>query len=80
LYGKANVADAELASWAIFLLHEFAIHRISLTESDVAVDKICAIKGLIRILAGFIEPTETIVPRIALRLLNSLCDSKSYFF
>ncbi|KAJ3352612.1 hypothetical protein HDU91_005985, partial [Kappamyces sp. JEL0680] len=65
--------DSELCQWSIFLLHEFAIRR-------VRIDEIIGIKGLIKILVPFIQNNETIMPRIILRTLKTLCDYQKWFY
>jgi hypothetical protein len=58
--------DAELVSWSIFMLHEFAYR-------NVARDQVRQIKGLLKLLSPLLVKSDNVIPRIILRTLKSLC-------
>ncbi|KAI8906729.1 armadillo-type protein [Gorgonomyces haynaldii] len=64
--------DQELASWAIFFLHEFA-HR------DVLRDEIRQVKGLLKQLIPMMAQPNSIISRIILRILKCLCKDNMHF-
>ncbi|KAJ3275868.1 hypothetical protein HDV01_006734 [Terramyces sp. JEL0728] len=71
--GCLRNSDVELASWSIFVLHEYVIRKVKLKE-------ICGIKGFIKIITPLIKNSDTILPRIILRLLKCLCESEKLFY
>nr|KAJ3422335.1 hypothetical protein HK105_000154 [Polyrhizophydium stewartii] len=58
--------DYELVSWAILLLHEFAV-------KDIAKDQIASISGLFKAIAYCLSNNETVIARVTLRIVKSLC-------
>lgn len=65
--------DSELAQWTLFLIHEFAIR-------SVRIDDIIQIKGLLKTMIPFIENNDSIIPRIILRTLKTICEVKTFFY
>ncbi|KNC95963.1 uncharacterized protein SPPG_08568 [Spizellomyces punctatus DAOM BR117] len=57
--------DVELASWAVFLIHEFV-------TKDVAKENFQSMKGLLPALAALLNSEEACVPRLVLRSLKYL--------
>ncbi|TPX68227.1 hypothetical protein SpCBS45565_g03219 [Spizellomyces sp. 'palustris'] len=57
--------DVELASWAVFLIHEFV-------TKDVAKEQFQSMKGLLPALAALLNSDEACVPRLVLRSLKYL--------
>jgi hypothetical protein len=70
LSGSIRSSETELASWSIFLLHEFVVNRVE-------IDSIIRIKGLAKAIVPFIRPDDSIIPRIILKMLKLLCEENS---
>ncbi|KAL2916522.1 hypothetical protein HK105_203955 [Polyrhizophydium stewartii] len=64
--------DYELVSWAILLLHEFAV-------KDIAKDQIASISGLFKAIAYCLSNNETVIARVTLRIVKSLCTENIAF-
>ncbi|XJO78651.1 hypothetical protein BDV3_003058 [Batrachochytrium dendrobatidis] len=64
--------DVELVSWAVFLLHEFAV-------KDIAKDRILAINGLFKTFSMCLANNETVIARITLRIIKCLCSENIKF-
>lgn len=65
--------DSELCQWTLFLLHEFVIRKVELQQ-------IIKVKGLLKIMLPFLDNVETIIPRIILRTMKTLCEKETTFY
>lgn len=65
--------DLELSQWSVFLLHEFVIRKVE-------IGQIVKIKGLVKLMGSFIRTSDTIIPRIVLRTLKSICDNSGRYW
>ncbi|KAJ3414201.1 hypothetical protein HDV05_006906 [Chytridiales sp. JEL 0842] len=57
--------DMELVSWSLFLMQDFVV-------KDFARDAFCATKGLAKILLSLASVSDTVIPRVTLRIMKCL--------